>query len=73
MNNDINLTSSHKVLLNGSLILLGVCANATFFSVMATLLIGIAVLGCLRNQPQRSGFMVDLEVKEEEKLPATRV
>ncbi|MEA5510597.1 hypothetical protein VB715_12560 [Crocosphaera sp. UHCC 0190] len=68
----MTLTTPHKVFFNFSLIMLGVCANGAFFSIMATLLVGTAILGFLKNQPERVLLTHDQTLKGEEKLPVTR-
>ncbi|MEA5535374.1 hypothetical protein [Crocosphaera sp. XPORK-15E] len=68
----MTLTTPHKVFFNFSLIMLGVCANGAFFSIMATLLLGTAILGYLKNQPQQVLLTQNKTLTEDEKLPVTR-
>ncbi|MGB5592861.1 MAG: hypothetical protein WBM32_05660 [Crocosphaera sp.] len=69
-NTTINL--AQKIFLNVSLILLGICANGTFFSAMITLLLGTVVLGYLRSQTQPFPLTPSQSTQEAEKLPVTR-
>lgn len=61
-----------KVLINISLILLGICANGTFFTLMVTLLVGTVILGYLKNQPKPVLFSQKTPISEDEKQPVTR-
>ncbi len=60
-----------KVLVNFSLILLGISANTAFFSFMVTLLLGSLFLGCLNSQKEKFALKTQTIKKEKklEKLP----
>ncbi|MDJ0600299.1 MAG: hypothetical protein QNJ37_15840 [Crocosphaera sp.] len=53
MNNKTNINPAHKIFVNTSLILLGISANATFFSLMVTFLLGTVILGWLSSQQHK--------------------
>ncbi len=72
MKKNTTIHPTQKAFLNVSLILLGICANGTFFSAMITLLLGTVVLGCLRTQTQRFLLTPSQSTQTAEKLPVTR-
>ncbi len=53
MNNKTNINPTHKIFVNISLICLGISANATFFSLMVTFLLGTVILGWLSSQKDK--------------------
>lgn len=69
MKNDSRVPIPHKIFLNTSLIMLGICANGTFFSLMVTLLLGTVVLGYLRNQPKQVLLTSYQKIEEVLKTP----
>ena len=50
MKDEAKIPKHEKIMLNLSLIILGIFANTTFFSAMVTLLVGMVILGYLRHQ-----------------------
>ncbi|WP_107670630.1 hypothetical protein [Cyanothece sp. BG0011] len=53
MNNKNSIHPTQKIFVNISLICLGISANATFFSLMVTFLLGTVVLGWLSSQKDK--------------------
>ena len=72
MKNHANINSSQKILMNVSLVFLGICANGPFFAVMVTLLLGTATLTWLRHQQEHFGLNAPQTDKEAETLHLSR-
>ena len=71
MNKNQSIHPFQKVFVNISLIILGISANTTFFSLIVTFILGTAILGLLNSQ--REKFVLKTkkisQQKELEKLP----
>ncbi len=72
MKNYASINLSQKIFMNVSLILLGICANGTFFAVMVTLLLGTVTLTWLRHQQEYFALNKPKVDKGAEKLPISR-
>ncbi len=61
----------HKVFVNISLIVLGITANTTFFSLIVTFLLGTSILGLLNSQREKFALKSKTISKEKEleKIP----
>ncbi|EAZ89554.1 hypothetical protein [Crocosphaera chwakensis] len=67
MNNKTSINSTQKIFVNISLICLGISANATFFSLMVTFLLGTVVLGWLGSQKDKFTLNTENISKKAEK------
>ncbi|MDJ0510436.1 MAG: hypothetical protein QNJ64_14455 [Crocosphaera sp.] len=72
MKNHTGINPSQKIFMNVSLILFGICANGTFFTVIVTLLLGSVALTWLRHQQGNFALNVAQTDKGAEKLPVSR-
>ncbi|MDJ0846252.1 hypothetical protein [Crocosphaera sp.] len=71
MNNKQKIHPVQKIFVNFSLILLGISANATFFSLMVTFLLGTVILGFLSSQQDKFSLNTKTINKELEKVPTS--
>ncbi|MGK7958021.1 MAG: hypothetical protein AB4063_22610 [Crocosphaera sp.] len=67
MNNHKSIHPIQKIFVNLSLILLGISANTTFFSLMVTFLLGTVILGLLSSQQQKFTLKTN-KMSQEKKL-----
>ena len=72
MKTQTSINPSQKIFMNISLILLGICANGTFFAVMVTLLLGTITLTWLRVQQEHFALNVPQTDEGAEKVSVSR-
>ncbi|ACB53812.1 hypothetical protein cce_4464 [Crocosphaera subtropica ATCC 51142] len=73
MNNKTSINLTQKIFVNISLILLGISANATFFSLMVTFLLGTVILSWLHDQKDKFSLNTTKINKKSEKIVTSSV